>query len=189
MSPTVSVSQPKKKKKNEYIDNKKFLEAIIARKEATKKAKEAGIETPPLTHYLGECILLIAQKMASRPEFNRYSFVNDMVLDAVENALQYFDNFDPEIIGPKSGIVTPFGYFSQITYFAFQRRILKEQKQRYIKCKVMENMVLTVDSAQFDGYNPYADTAFEFIEKYEEREKQKKIRREARKKENDNDKL
>jgi hypothetical protein len=177
-----------KKPKENYIDNAKFLEEIKLHKARVKAHKEAGKNTPPppINNYIGECILKIAQRMAYRPEFIRYSFVEDMILDAVENALTYFDNFNPDHVGDRSGIVTPFGYFSQITYYAFQRRILKEQKYRYVKNKALEQVLLSVDGETLEEYNPtvnvkVAETAALFIERYEAREKSKKIKREEKK--------
>ena len=55
-----------------------------------------------------------------------------MVGDAIENCLMYAGNFDPD----KSK--NPFAYFTQITYYAFLRRIQREKKQDHIKYKLME---------------------------------------------------
>ena len=57
-----------------------------------------------------------------------------MILDGIENCIQYIDNFDPT----KSQ--NPFAYFTQIIYYAFLRRIAKEKKQSYIKGKLIQNM-------------------------------------------------
>ena len=56
---------------------------------------------------------------------------------AVENCIQYIDNFDPE----KSK--NPFAYFTQIIYYAFLRRIQKEKKQLEIKGKILESLDMT----------------------------------------------
>jgi hypothetical protein len=50
-----------------------------------------------------------------------------MILDGIENCIAYAHNFNPE----KS--TNPFSYFTQIIYYAFIRRIQKEQKQTDIK--------------------------------------------------------
>lgn len=180
---------PQKPKQN-YIDNSKFLEEIKLHKIKIKEAKANGQPPPKLNNYLGDCLLKIAQRLAFRPEFIRYSFVDDMVLDAIENMCQYFDNFDPDHVGERSGIVTPFGYFSQITYYAFQRRILKEQKYRYTKFKVLENIFSSVDGELLEEYNPstnlkVAETTSSFVERYEAREKAKKLKRDEKKKARD----
>ena len=49
-----------KKKSVHYIDNKEFHQAMIEWKELCKEAEEAGEEKPPVTNYIGECFLKIA---------------------------------------------------------------------------------------------------------------------------------
>ena len=44
------------KKKVHYVDNKKFLSAIVERKEQLKDAEEADESKPQISNYLGECI-------------------------------------------------------------------------------------------------------------------------------------
>ena len=122
----------KNKKKNEhYVDNKKFLEAMTEFKERCDKAKKQGRKTPPVTNYIGECFLKIANHLSYRPNFINYTFRDDMISDGIENCLQYLDNFNPT----KSN--NPFAYFTQIIYYAFVRRIQKEKKQTIIKQRLI----------------------------------------------------
>ena len=105
-----------------YVNNKQFLEAITEWKEKVKDAESLGEEAPPVTDYIGECFLKIAQHLSFRPNFINYTFKEEMIGDGIENCLQYVNNFDPE----KSK--NPFSYFTQIIYYAFIRRIQKEKK-------------------------------------------------------------
>ena len=57
-----------------YVNNKQFLEAISAWKEKVKEAESAGEEIPPVTDYIGECFLKIAQHLSYRPNFINYTF-------------------------------------------------------------------------------------------------------------------
>ena len=102
-----------------YINNEDFLNAMIVYKEDIKKAEEKNIEIPPVPDYIGECFLLIAERLSFRPNFINYAFKDDMISDGIENCLQYVNNFNPE----KSK--NPFAYFTQIIYWAFVRRIQK----------------------------------------------------------------
>ena len=121
-----------KKKQAHYVDNAKFLQAMKDWKEACKDAEEMGEEAPPVTNYIGECFLKIANGLSYRPNFINYTYRSEMVSDGIENCLQYIHNFDPE----KSK--NPFAYFTQIIYYAFLRRIQKEKKQTHIKNKMIE---------------------------------------------------
>jgi DNA-directed RNA polymerase specialized sigma subunit len=120
-----------KKSKEHYVSNKDFLTAMIEYKKMVKKAAKEGKPKPPVTDYIGQCFLKIANHLSYRPNFINYTFRDDMISDGIENCLQYLDNFNPS----KSN--NPFAYFTQIIYYAFVRRIQKEKKQVTIKRKML----------------------------------------------------
>ena len=111
-----------KKQPQHYVDNKLFYEKIKEYKQMVYEAKAANKPRPPVTSYIGDCIMKIAVRLSHKPNFINYTFREDMIGDGIENCLQYIDNFDPE----KSK--NPFSYFTQIIYFAFLRRIQKKRK-------------------------------------------------------------
>jgi hypothetical protein len=117
-----------------YVNNADFLVAITEYREKVKHAKENGLPKPIVSNYIGECILKIATHLSYKPNFINYSYREDMILDGIENCIQYIDNFDP------SKSKNPFAYFTQIIYYAFLRRIAKEKKQSYIKGMLIQNM-------------------------------------------------
>ena len=121
-----------KPKTEYYVNNKEFLEALVAYKVRVNAAKESGADRPIVPNYIGECFLKIATHLSYKPNFVNYMFREDMICDGIENCVQYINNFDPT----KSS--NPFAYFTQIVYFAFLRRIAKEKKQLEIKSKILE---------------------------------------------------
>ena len=143
-----------KSKKPHYVNNKEFLQAMIEWNEKCKLAKDFGVDPPPVTNYIGECFLKIANHLSYRPNFINYTYREEMISDGIENCLQYVHNFNPE----KSD--NPFAYFTQIIYYAFLRRIQKEKKQAHVKNKIIENMNVDAFLTQEDGTvqeNPFAD--------------------------------
>jgi len=120
------------KKKQHYVDNKKFLVEIVKYRDLVAIAKIQDKVKPRITHYLGDCFLKIAVHLSYRPNFINYMYKEDMISDGVENCVQYIDNFDPA----KSK--NPFAYFTQIVYYAFLRRIAKEKRQMDIRDKLIE---------------------------------------------------
>jgi hypothetical protein len=120
------------KKKEHYVNNKDFLDALVQYRIHVQEAKDQGKPKPKVPEYVGECFLKIATHLSYRPNFVNYMFKDDMICDGIENCLQYIDNFDPA----KS--TNPFAYFTQIIYFAFLRRIQREKKQLDIKARILE---------------------------------------------------
>ena len=87
------------------------------------EADDLGESRPPVSEYIGECFMKIAEHLSYKPNFINYEYREEMIGDGIENCLMYAHNFDPE----KSK--NPFSYFTQMIYYAFLRRIQKEKKQ------------------------------------------------------------
>ena len=60
-----------------------------------------------------------------------------MVMDAVENCLKAINNYNLET-ATRTGKPNAFAYFTQISWFAFLRRIAKEKRQQDVKLKYLE---------------------------------------------------
>lgn len=130
------MSEPKKRQKRDhYIDNERFFREMQEWKKTVHEAEQSGESEPPITSYIGECFLKIAEQLSSKPNFAHYAYRDEMICDAVENCVVYAANFDPE----KSA--NPFSYFTQIIYYAFLRRIQREKKQSFIKYKMVKDRV------------------------------------------------
>ena len=118
--------------KQQYVNNKDFLAAMVQYRINVAEAKDKENERPIVPTYVGECIMKIATHLARKPNFVNYTFKEEMISDGIENCLQYIHNFNPE----KSK--NPFAYFTQIIYYAFLRRIQKEKKHLFVKFKMTE---------------------------------------------------
>ena len=162
-----------------YVDNKQLYAVIVEHKTKVADAEANNAPPPQIPDYVGKCILQIAQRLSTKPNFINYSYREEMISDGIENCISYFDNFDPS----KSD--NPFAYFTQIIYYAFLRRIQKEKKQVYIKHKTAENSMLfneLVESGE-DGEFNFSPADFDsenvsdFIKAFEENINKKKIKR------------
>src|SRR6056300_790624 len=139
--------EKKKRQRQNYIDNKKFLAAKIEFRDSVIEAEEKGERRPMVPNYVAECIMKIAIHLSYKPNFSNYTFKEDMISDGIENCLQYIDNFNPE----KSN--NPFAYFTQIIYYAFLRRIAKEKKHLYTKYKYMDETGYNLNLQEGDDTN------------------------------------
>jgi hypothetical protein len=130
-----------------YVDNEDFYKALVQYKKCVNSALRKKEPRPVIPDFVAECIMLIANRLSMSPCFVNYLFREDLVGDAVENCVQYIDNFN----GKK--FKKPFAYFTQICFWAFLRRIHKEKKQLYIKYKTFQNSLFMEDllnSNEFD---------------------------------------
>lgn len=162
------------KKSNHYINNQEFLKSLVDYKEACVQAEKEGKPDPSIPNYIGECFLKIAEHLSRKPNFSSYSFREEMVLDGIENCIMYFRNFDPS----KSN--NPFAYFTQIIYYAFLRRIMKEKKQLYVKYKATEQFGILDEFEMFEDSDGVTrqfqlyDNISDFIHTFEENRRKKK---------------
>ena len=150
----------KKTNKAHYVDNKKFLQAMIEHRDKCRIAEEKGKKKPDVSNYIGECFLKIANHLSYRPNFINYTFRDDMISDGIENCLQYMSNFNPD----KS--TNPFAYFTQIIYYAFIRRIQKEKKQMEVKKKLIQNAGVENMMDQLEGDDAqYRSQLLDFLQR------------------------
>jgi len=162
------------KKPKHYINNADFLAALVEYRKSCDEAKKNDKEDPRIPNYIGECFLKIAEHLSRKPNFISYSFRDEMIADGIENCLMYFRNFDPT----KSS--NPFAYFTQIVYFAFLRRIMKEKKQLYVKYKATEQFGILDEYEMYEDSDGHMkqfqmyDNISEFIFNFEESKRKKK---------------
>jgi len=124
----------KPKDKPHYVNNKDFSEAVVEYIKTVKEAEASGKEIPKVTNYIAVSFLKIAEGLSHKVNFIRYTYRDEMVMDAVENCLKAIHNYDIEA-ATRSGNPNAFAYFTQICWYAFLRRIAKEKKQQEIKIK------------------------------------------------------
>ena len=120
--------------KPHYVNNKQFTQAVVDYANETKAAREAGDSDPMVPNYIAECLLKMNEGLSHKSNFVRYTYREEMVMDGVENCLKALANFDATA-ATRGGNPNAFGYFTQISWFAFLRRIAKEKKQNDVRLK------------------------------------------------------
>jgi hypothetical protein len=168
-----------KKPTRHYVDNQKFFAEIVEYRKKLTAAREEGKPDPRIPDYIGSCIWKIAEKLSTKPCFINYSYREEMIGDGIENCFLYFKDYDPE-----KG-QNPFAYFTQVIYYAFLRRIYKEERNRYAMYKNFQENVLSMnDTSLFRDESDNMvvpvqmyDNINDFMEKFERKEKIKKEKR------------
>lgn len=142
-----------------YVDNEKLSMHLSEWRLKCNAAKEQGLKRPVMPDYVGEAIMKISRNVATRYNYNRYSYKDEMISDAVENCCAYLHNFDPFAI-TRSGKPNAFSYITRIVMNTFGNRIQHEQRQEYYKLKLFE-MAGGFAAMGDDAENPDAMSALE----------------------------
>jgi hypothetical protein len=150
----------KPKDKPHYVNNREFSYAVVDYVKSVTLAESEAREPPKVTNYIATCFLKIAEGLSHKSNFIRYTYREEMVMDAVENCLKAIHNYNIEA-ATRTGNPNAFAYFTQICYYAFLRRIAKEKKQQDVKFKYIE----TAGLEDFIHYDPSMQGASHAVER------------------------
>ena len=156
-----------RKKSIHYVNNSEFSTAVVEYVKKANEARENDKKIPTVPDYIAQCFLRIAEGLSHKANFIRYTYREEMVMDAVENCLKAIGNYNLEA-ATRTGKPNAFAYFTQITWYAFLRRITKEKKQQEIKMKYLTKS--GIDSFIDVGTEGVAtDTATHFVDTLRDR--------------------
>jgi hypothetical protein len=165
-----------KKKSIHYVNNKEFSQAVVDYVKTVQEAKAKEEQLPIVPDYIAQCFLKIAEGLSHKSNFIRYTYREEMVMDAVENCLKAIENYNLEA-ATRSGNPNAFAYFTQISWYAFLRRIAKEKKQQDVKLKYLsqsgiEQYILSDfdDTAANNAVQLFVDQLKDRIDKVKERD-------------------
>lgn len=147
-------------KKAHYVDNEKFLQALIDHKTQCEKAVAEGVEKPTVPRYLGECFIKIATHLSYRGNFINYSFRDEMISDAIENCFLAVEKFNHE------KYKNPFAYYTQISFYAFVRRIQREKSEQTLKYKLIKNSdIESIITQEHDDADEHGRQIIDYIKR------------------------
>ena len=132
------MSNPKVKPRDKphYVNNADFSAAVCEYVGTVIEAKKQNAPIPIVTDYIATCFLKISEGLSHKANFVRYTYREEMVMDAVENCLKAIENYNLDA-ATRTGKPNAFAYFTQISWFAFLRRIQKEKRQQDIKLRYL----------------------------------------------------
>jgi len=150
-----------KRKSIHYVNNADFSQAVVDYVTECNNAKAQNQPLPIVPDYIAQCFLRIAEGLSHKSNFIRYTYREEMVMDAVENCLKAIGNYDLEA-ATRTGKPNAFAYFTQITWYAFLRRIAREKKQQDIKMKYLSKSGIEnfIDNELGDDMSQYVIGAF-----------------------------
>lgn len=160
----------KPKDKPHYVNNKLFSQSVVDYVTSVKEAEAEGREPNKVPDYIADCFMKIATGLSHKSNFIRYTYKEEMIMDAVENCLKAIHNYNIEA-ATRTGLPNAFAYFTQICYYAFIRRITKEKKQQDIKYKFIEQCGIEdfVHQDENGGVNDYQISETAYVDQLKER--------------------
>ena len=135
-----------------YVNNKEFSQAVVDYCVTVEQSKNNNEQLPIVPDYIAKCFLKIAEGLSYKSNFIRYTYREEMEMDAIENCLKAIKNYNIEA-ATRTGNPNAFAYFTQISWYAFLRRIAKEKKQQDIKMKYIKSSGIEeyIDDPSGDG--------------------------------------
>ena len=160
-----------------YVNNAEFSRAVVEYCTELQAAKLANkTDLPKVPNYIAICFLKICEGLSHKLNFIRYTYREEMVMDAVENCLRAIENYNVEA-ATRSGNPNAFAYFTQIAWYAFLRRIAKEKKQQDIKMRYLSQSGIeeyifneTGDTAAVQVLQAFVDQLKDRIDKVKEKD-------------------
>ena len=159
-----------------YVNNKEFSQAVVDYVRVLNEAQIKDEKLPVVPNYIASCFLKIAEGLSHKSNFIRYTYREEMVMDAVENCLRAIENYNVEA-ATRTGNPNAFAYFTQISWYAFLRRIAKEKKQQDVKLKYLsqsglEEYIATNqdDSQSIQVVRAFVDQLKDRIDKVKEKD-------------------
>ena len=105
-----------------YVNNAKFSQAVVEYCTELQEAKAARKnDLPKVPNYIAVCFLKICEGLSHKHNFIRYTYREEMVMDAVENCLRAIENYNIEA-ATRSGNPNAFAYFTQMLFYVELQR-------------------------------------------------------------------
>lgn len=183
-------------KSNHFFDKEDNLKCIeLIREWRVERVKE--IEEFQLIHgkttivpckvkvpdFVAICIMKICSKLASRHNYQSYTYREDMVSEAIANIIRYLHSFDPDKIGERSNNVNFFGWVTGCADRTFGSIIENEKTQEYYKnssflySETYSNIFEDEDVIKDTGHTPEIHNDYiNRAQKYEQKVHEKKVK-------------
>lgn len=130
-----------------YVDKDALYTEICEWQDACAAAIAEGAEPPRMTNSIGKAILDTANGLGTRWNFNKYSFIDEMVLDGILAATKAIPKFNRE-----HPAKNPFGFINFIVWRAFTTRIKLERDEHEGKMSLMlDETIEAYNTQDVDG--------------------------------------
>ena len=128
-----------------YVDKEILHNEIVKYQAERKHAIENGLPEPVPSDYIGKAVIDIATGVSQMHNFRSYSWLDDMIGDAVIQSCKAIKKYNPSVSN------NPYGFLTRTVVWAFQARLNKEKKILTRKNEMMADNTLDFYSRAPDG--------------------------------------
>ena len=150
------------KKPNNYIDNEELHSEMSKYYFSLQKAKKEQLPLPRIPEILGKYVIMICNQVGTKASFNRYSYLSEMVLDAIMNCTYGCSMFDPT--KPNANA---FNYLTTISIQSFLQRIDKEKKFNFIKHSNFVRNYAAIDGSMLEMAGDANEVSNRIVQEFE----------------------
>ena len=123
--------------KNHYVDRKRFTDEINEHTKKTKRAIKGKKPPPEIPEYVVDSVMRMCKGMGMRSNWNGYTYIDDMISDAMENCIKALRSCPWGRFTKEKG--DAFGYFNMIISNSFIGTLAKEKGVVLSKRGYVEN--------------------------------------------------
>lgn len=135
----------------DYVDNKELTRVVNEYNARHKERMEKGLPQEIMPNVIGIAIKQIAESIGSRHNFRNYTYLDEMVGDAIVQAVYSVTRFD----GTKFD--NAFGYFTLVIWRKMTNRIKEERLQQQTIENLMRDPLYVCYEADENDNDSYVD--------------------------------
>lgn len=158
-----------KNKNNYYLDADELHNEMSKYYFILQKAKKSQLPLPRVPEILGKYVIQLCTQVASKASFNRYSYNEDFIGDAIMNCTYGCSMFDPT--KPNANA---FNYLTTISIQSFLQRIDKEKKFNFIKHSNFVRNYAGIDGSMLEMAGDANEVSNRIVSEFEIKQAQRK---------------
>ena len=155
--------------KKNYLDCDELHQAATEYHFVLRKAQKESSVLPQVPEVIGVYILQICRQVATKGCFNRYSYLDEMVSDAIMNC-----TYGASMFNPNSPVSNAFNYFTTIAIQSFLQRIDKEKKFNFIKHSNFVRTYSGIDGTMLESDSDANEVSNRIVQEFEEKQTQRR---------------
>ena len=148
--------------KKNYLDCEEFHQAATEYHFILRKAQKENTVLPQVPEVIGSYILQICRQVATKGCFNRYSYIDEMISDAIMNC-----TYGASMFNPNSPVSNAFNYFTTIAIQSFLQRIDKEKKFNFIKHSNFVRNYAAIDGSMLEMAGDANEVSNRIVQEFE----------------------